>query len=106
MEDGLAVAELTESVMAVIGAHAGWSNAAERQFFLDHMHPPVVDRHAAGRRSIQDFIPLIAVRTKVIKSERTLMRVDVVDRLVDFLIHSDRKQGTDNLHQHLLHLIK
>src|SRR5579863_236341 len=47
MEHGFAVTEFTESVMAVIGAHARGSDSAERQFFLDDMHHHVVDRHAA-----------------------------------------------------------
>jgi hypothetical protein len=35
MEDRLPLAELTETVIAMVAAHARGSNAANRQFFLD-----------------------------------------------------------------------
>jgi hypothetical protein len=43
VKDRLPVAELAESVLAMIGAHAGRSDTAERQFFLRDMHHHVVD---------------------------------------------------------------
>src|SRR5450631_1316773 len=47
MKYRLAVAELAEAVIAVVGAHAGRPDTAERQFLLRDMHHHVVDRYAA-----------------------------------------------------------
>src|SRR5262245_13619434 len=60
----LAMRQLAKAFFAVIGADARIADAAERQVVLEHMPAPVVERHAAGMRLLQQMAPLGGVEAE------------------------------------------
>ena len=72
--------ERTETLDAMIGAHAAWPNTTERQVFLADVHDYIVDAYAAGGSAGFHRSLFRCVFTEVVRRQGAGLGVDVVDR--------------------------
>src|SRR5690606_24326940 len=85
-EHSLGLAEGQETFVAVVVAHAGGADAAERQVILSHMQQRIVDAYAAGVRMAEYVLLLGLVVAEVVERQRAVALVDVGQRLVELVV--------------------
>ena len=89
----------------MIGAHARWADAAERQLFLADMEDHVVHRHATGDRPVEQLAPLGPVASEIIERERPVAPVHFADRVLDAGIAAHRQHRPEDLLLHHDHVV-
>src|SRR5271170_1921355 len=89
------MAEAPKALLAVIGAHAAWANAAKRQVILHAVNKRAVERHAARCRAVQNPFAQSFVLAVAIKRQRTILGVDETDGAFKIVIADDRKHRSE-----------
>src|SRR5262245_33730442 len=96
-KNGPQLRELEKTFVTVVLAHAARADATERQIVLRDVQHAVVDGNAARDRRIQELALRRAVVREHVEAERTILRVDVRNYLVECLVSLHRKQRTEDL---------
>ena len=86
-----------ERSLSVICSHAAVSHASERHIRRDYVHESIVDTASAEWYPVND---VAVFRSEVIESERSLLRKDVIDRLVYVVENNNRQNGSEDFFLH------
>ena len=92
------VTEASKAMLAVIGAHAARTDAAEGQLLRQHVREHVVDGDATGGGPCDELGLLARIVAEVVERERPLASVDGRDDLLEAIVRTYGKQrGEDPL---------
>ena len=94
------MAEGLEAFNAVVGTHAGRTDAAKGHVFLGDMEDHIVDADAAGGGAMQEGFLFALVDAEVIGRQRTRVSVDVIDGVIEILVGADRQQRPEDFFFH------
>ena len=89
-----------EAIVAMIGAHAAGSYAAEGQIFLSNMHKNIVDGHTARGCVSQYLVFFALVLAEVIQAQWSIMLIDVIHGFIDVFIAFDRQYWAKDFFLH------
>lgn len=84
--DPLGMAEGTETLDAVVSAHAAGPDAAEGQVILGDVHDRPVDSDVAGDRSAQHLASVFVIGAEVVERERPGPGVHIGDRFFNLAV--------------------
>ena len=105
MEDRLEMREGAETGFTVVTAHAGGTDAAERQVVLGDVIQRVVDADAAGDGPGQHLVDQRAILLEQIQRQRVRMRRHIGDCLLQRVIRQQRQQRAEDLLLHHVHAV-
>ena len=91
--------------MAVIMAHAGGADAAERHVVLGHVQQGIVDAHATGVGLVHQALLFGLVVAEVVERQRAGALGNVVERRIQIVVRQNWQQRAEDLVLHDLHIV-
>jgi len=104
LEHGFGVRQFAKTFDAVIRAHAGMADAAERRVVIDRMPAPVVDRDPAGMGTLKQHPARGRVMAEAVQRQRTLAGIDALDHLFHRIVGHHRQDRAEQFFLHDPHI--